>query len=376
MIPEHLNRSAEQLLAEMLATVPNVVDKRIGSIIYDTLAASALQLAEAYAFLRKTYKNTYALSAEDEFLDLRVGEIGIYREEATYAVREGHFSGAGGIPFAVGVGSRFSAIGSTHTFVVREQLAAGLYALVAEQAGAAGNDYIGQLLPLTHIPGLQVAELLDILAPGSDRESDDRLLERYLERLRLQPFAGNIVAYRQMVGSLPGVGGVQVYPVWQGGGTVKCSITDSNRLPPSEYLVAQVQEEIDPAPQSMGLGRAPINHEVTIQGAAGFDLEIEATIHVAAGFTLEQLRPLIVDSLESYITEIRQNWDRPPPRGSLEYIAWVFRSRLNSQFFAVPGVLNVENLLLNGSANDIRLVQDIHIQQLPLLREVNLHEPS
>ncbi|MCL2547897.1 MAG: baseplate J/gp47 family protein [Symbiobacteriaceae bacterium] len=374
MIPEHLVRTKEQILAEMLERVPRTVDKRIASIIYDTLAPAAEQLASAYISLRDVYRDTYAKTARNEYLELRVGEIGIFREDATPAIREGRFTGADGLPFAIPLASRFSAIGEVQTFATVAQIAAGVYRMQAEQPGAAGNDYLGQLLPITHIPGLQTAELGDILIAGSDAESDDHLLARYIERLRVQPFAGNITAYREFVGSLPGVGGVQVYPVWDGGGTVKCSIIGSDLLPASEYLVAEMQDAVDPEPQGSGTGLAPIDHVVTIQAAQALPVIVKATVTIAAGYELEQLYPLIVTALEDYFVEIRRTWDKPPPRGSLEYISWIFRSRVNSQFFSVPGILNVEELTLNDDELDIRLQQNAIIQEIPLLEEVILDE--
>ena len=44
-------KTFEVILNEALEQVPNDVDKREGSIIYDALAPTALKLAEAYSLL-------------------------------------------------------------------------------------------------------------------------------------------------------------------------------------------------------------------------------------------------------------------------------------------------------------------------------------
>ena len=44
------------------------------------------------------------------------------------------------------------------------------------------------------------------------------------------PFGGNIAQYRQWAKEIPGIGGVQVYPVWAGGGTVKLSTVSYTHL--------------------------------------------------------------------------------------------------------------------------------------------------
>ena len=46
------NMTFDNILNEMLAMVPNDVDRREGSIIYDALAPAAYKLAEAYFLLR------------------------------------------------------------------------------------------------------------------------------------------------------------------------------------------------------------------------------------------------------------------------------------------------------------------------------------
>ena len=59
---------------------------------------------------------------------------------------------------------------------------------------------------------------------------------------------------------------MKVYPVWNGGGTVKLVIINSEYQKPSPELVDQVQTIIDPVQnQGMGLGVAPIGHVVTVE---------------------------------------------------------------------------------------------------------------
>ena len=76
-----------------------------------------------------------------------------------------------------------------------------------------------------------------------------------------QAFGGNIADYKNKVELLPGVGAVKVFPVWNGGGTVKIVLVDSEWSVPSSELVEEVQEAIDPVgTQGTGVGLAPIGH--------------------------------------------------------------------------------------------------------------------
>ena len=57
----------------------------------------------------------------------------------------------------------------------------------------------------------------------------------------VEAFGGNVADYREKVNAITGVGGVKVYPVWNGGGTVKLTIIASDFTAPSTELISKVQ---------------------------------------------------------------------------------------------------------------------------------------
>lgn len=126
----------------------------------------------------------------------------------------------------VPIGSRYS--GDALNYVVTEKIATGQFKLLCETAGAAGNQYQGTLFPIDYVEGLGAARLADILINGEDEESDADLLARYKESLESQAYGGNIADYRTKVELLQGVGAVKVFPVWNGGGTVKIVFVNSD----------------------------------------------------------------------------------------------------------------------------------------------------
>lgn len=83
-------------------------------------------------------------------------------------------------------------------------------------------------------------------------------------------FGGNVAQYRQWAKEIAGIGGVQVYPVWAGGGTVKLSIIDTDYNPASTEFCQTILEMFDPEnsgvenTRGLGLGIAPIDHKMTI----------------------------------------------------------------------------------------------------------------
>ena len=90
------------------------------------------------------------------------------------------------------------------------------------------------------------AKLTELRTDGEDAESDDMLRKRYMDSFSADAFGGNIADYKLKVGALQNVGGVKVYPVWQGGGTVKLVIIDQGWKAPTEMELEALQKEIDP----------------------------------------------------------------------------------------------------------------------------------
>lgn len=59
-----------------------------------------------------------------------------------------------------------------------------VYKMVCGTAGTIGNSYSGKLLPVTAIASLTSAVLGDIMVPGEDEETDERLRQKYNESFK------------------------------------------------------------------------------------------------------------------------------------------------------------------------------------------------
>ena len=81
----------EAILQRMLDTIPDTIDKREGSIIYDALAPAAAELAQAYIWLSNAVDLVFVDTSVDEYLDRLCNQIGIIRKEATPAIKQGNF---------------------------------------------------------------------------------------------------------------------------------------------------------------------------------------------------------------------------------------------------------------------------------------------
>lgn len=356
------SQTYETILQRMLDRVPNDVDKRQGSIIYDALAPAAVELAQMYIELDTNIELSYADTATGEYLDRRTNEFGINRKQATFAKRKGLFYASGDVLMDVPINSRYS-IGDLN-YTVTEKISLGQFILTSETVGTAGNEPFGSLIPIEYIDNLARAELTDILVAGADEETDEPLRNRYFEAVNEQPFGGNIADYKQKIQAIDGVGGVKIYPTWQGGGTVKATIISSDYNPPSTELISEVQTFIDPTINSgQGLGQAPIGHQVTIFGATSSTVNVSTKVVLQAGTTIGQVQQDVEDTLNAYLLLLRQGWKD-------ETTTIVRISQIESRILTVSGILDVSDTLLNGSATNVTLTGD----QIPALGTVALSE--
>lgn len=362
----------QRLLQKMLDRVPDTYDKRDTSPIPTALGPAAWIMEGFYLSLDQVQRTAFVQTATGQSLDYLAVIAGLTRYPASSAVRLGVFN------TAVPIGARFSTIDGADSinFVVTAATdTANQYQLTAETPGLVGNGYAGAILPITAIQGLTSARLTDILVPGDDEETDEELRDRLITSLNERPFAGNIASYRENILAIDGVGAVQVYPTWNGGGTVKCSVLGADFLPASEELVANIQTAIDPPTnQGLGLGLAPIGAQVTIVSPAALTVGVSATITLAAGYGIGQVQQPVEDSIAAYLLSVRQGWDTNSGSTDVAYAADVYLSRITAAIVGTPGVANVTNVQLNGGTADLILTETGTEQQVPVLGAVSLYE--
>lgn len=375
------NKTYGNILSRQLKRVPDTIDKREGSMIQTALGPESWYLEGLYLDLDSVQKNAYAETAGGSFLDLLVAERGIERKASTYAVKKGVFNRT------VPVGSRFSALtGDGYlTYQITEfigQTGTGYaYKMKCEAAGEIGNNYTGQLIAIDYVTGLTSAELTELLLAGTEEEKDSSLRERYLATFDVPSFGGNIASYRNAILAIDGVGEVQVYPAWKGGGTVLCSILDGNMRPAGTELIHAVQDTICPLeeggaePSASGYGLAPIGASVTI----GTGAELELNISLAVQFLNSVpdggsgYKNQIEEKIEEYLQSVRQSWGSMVKSQKIEYAVTVYISRIIYAVLDIPEVVNVTEVLINGAASDVVCKEDFSLQQVPILGKVTVN---
>ncbi|MFC6334286.1 baseplate J/gp47 family protein [Paenibacillus septentrionalis] len=354
---EHM--TYEAILERMLNRVSNSIDKREGSVIYDALAPAAAELAQMYIELDINYNLSFADTASGEYLTRRAAEFGVNRSVATAAVRQGLFYNASHALMDVPIGTRYAIADLTYT--VTERISNGVYRLTCESTGTVGNEQYGALLPIDFVANLARAELSEVLVPGEDEESDESLRQRLYDTVNEPAFGGNVADYKNKVNAIAGIGATKVYPAWQGGGTVKCTVISSDWSIPSSALIHEAQTIIDPSINSaQGIGLAPIGHVVTIAGVAGQAINVETTLTLSGDVTIEQVKADIEASIEDYLLQLRKDW-----ANQQQLIVRI--AQIDARLLTVTSVEDVTDTKINGSPTNLTLGTD----EVPLLGTVN-----
>ena len=181
--------------------------------------------------------------------------------------------------------------------------------------------------------------------------------------------------YLDMTSKIHDVGATQVYPTWDGAGTVKLVILNNDLMPASQTLIKKVKEEIDPEDkETQGYGLAPIDHRVTVTAPETFTVNIAMNVTVADSANVDTIKANIKTSLEEFFKSLRKDWDAVNPTVGRGYSMTIYRSKILSRVMMLEGVANATMPRLNGKDEDLQLVFNNTASQLPILGEVTINE--
>lgn len=341
--------SYEALMERKLDSIDDRRDKRQGSLIYDAMAPNAAETAMFYADLDMLADRTFADTATGEDLTRRAAERGILRKGAVRATFYGRFLDGKGAEYPIKTGARFALEGYQYVVCGREE--DGRYILECETAGAGGNEHLGDLLPLESMPDLAKATLEELRTDGEDEETDEALRKRYFASFDADAFGGNIADYKKRASALQNVGGVKVYPVWNGGGTVKLVVLDQGWHAPTKTELAALQQEIDPQSRGEGYGIAPIGHRVTVAGVTEVLCNIALRLSLAEGAAKETILARLTEGLSAYFEEMRRDW------ADSDFLT-VRISHLEARALETDGVVDVLACSINGGSGNLILGAD------------------
>lgn len=382
------SKTFDAIMRDMLSRVPDDLNKRDGSLIKTSLAAAAWTIEGLYLDLAWVQRQAYGTTASTDSLDKIVAECGLERKPAVPTVRHARFN------IAPPLGTTFSVRGvvdSPYFELTKEAVyspsasysdAPYLGEVTCQTAGIVGNGYSGDLSTVNFVPGLMTAIMLGIVIVGEDEETDSSLRERYRLAVGAVQFAGNIAAYKNFMLSQSGVGAVQIYPVWDGPGTVKISCVDASFEPLTNEQLAVLQNAVCPpesgsiTPSDKGYGMAPIGAVVTVTTPTATTINVTADVVIVTGSsrTIAEIQTDAQTQFEAYIAAQNENWGKMASWNNASYTVKIYLNKVVAILNDLEGVEVSTNVLLNGSASDIILTNTATAQNVPKAGTVTLSE--
>ena len=334
------------------------LDTRHGSLIHVATAAQSYEDSMLYLAMDFILNQTFASTANREYLIKRAADRGLAPKEATHAVGLGIFtkgdgSGYTGLP----EGERFTC--GDYVWVITEEQGDGRYLLTCETAGDAPNGYTGKLIPIQGISGLATALLDSIRIFGEEAEDTEVFRKRYFDSFKNVAYGFNKIEYIQVINSLDGVGAVKPFRatkvekngiiVPKSPGHVTVAILDSKFGIPTQELINSVQTAIDPIQnQGDGIGLAPIDHEVHIIPAVKNNISVGVNLSFKEGITFADCKSYIVETIEKYLQELNEKWEN---NDIIVRVVQIEARLLNLTDY----IVDVNNITLNGKRENITL---------------------
>lgn len=342
------------ILNRMKQNVPSDIDKSEGSFIHDALSPVSQEIAKQEINLDEIIKRAFAITAAENGysseLDNRCAEQGIIRKSGTTA--------SGQVTFT----------GSESTAILKDTLVqteGGLQYKTAEDVVIKGGTVSADIVSVEtgskyNVPAntivqlpIQIGGVIKVLnanptTGGTDVEDDESLLKRYLTKVQSPASSGNISDYIQWAEAVNGVGGAKVFPLWNGNGTVKICIVDSNKQPASQELVDAVQNYIE--------GVRPIGALVTYKSADALSINVDAKIVLSNGYTLQNVKDNFTASLNEYIKKLAFT------------NTYISTAKIGDILLNTSGVLDYSSLTVNGSNSNVGFKDE----EIPVLGNVSL----
>lgn len=352
----HLEEITEEFLTEECEDMGQKldVDTRQGSLYRDAAAGHIIRISKFFDNLRSVNKIISLDTCTGEILDEYMRMRGLYRNpsKATPAKYHVHFTG-----IKPAVGSVMSSAG--HFFTL--QMEDDSYILVSEELGTDMNDLLeGELvIPETDVDGLISATLGKIAVPALDIENDDSARRRLHNRISGPDENGNKSHIRTWCESVEGVGRARVIPLWKGDNTVAAVIISKDGEVPTEEIIENVQEYLDPGAAGMGEGVATIGQFFTALSSQPVIINVSVTVIKTSSISYSEIQEDFREKLTEYCRSIAM---------MEEFSAdiKVRYNRIGAILSNMESVIDYEGLLVNGGLENI----SFNIYQIPVMGEV------
>lgn len=347
----------EEIQQRMMDALPDGIDDMPGGFPYDFTMPTAIEKSELIQFhLVRTLMLMFPQYAWGDWLDLHAAAAGIERRPAGYASGSVTVTGDPGTVIPDGAIFCTEATDSTPAL----EYAADSMAIIPEsgsvtvevtavEAGRESNTKKNTVVfALTSIKGLSTVNNPDDITGGTDVESDEDLLERIEEENFRDgaTFIGNDSDYIRWAKEVVGVGDCIVVPTWNGPGTVKLIIVDSNGEPANARLIEAVYDHIV----------SPHDRSLRLLPTACAELTVEAATTKKISYTCTGLVYDDTTDIPTIVIQFKELVMKEYSEAKVEGI--LVYNQVRPLITDIPGVSDFDTFLMNGAEENIPLSND------------------
>lgn len=323
--------------------LPGEYEKTPGYLLWDISEAVGQEMDLQDDEIRNTRELFDVDNLTGEMLERFIRQRkGIVRKAATRAAGQLQVQGFGtvveGDLFETEHGVQFTA---KETVTIDGMGIVTIEAVEGGNVGVVGANTITQM-PVT-LEGITLCNNPEATEGGYDAETDDSLRNRYYTKLRTPDSGANKYAYRNWALEVPGVGDAEVFPLGRGANTVDVVIVDTDRLPASSDLVDDVQAYIDPDSSGRGEGRAMMGAHCYVSSATGQVINLTGKLIINGDQVA--VETAVKAAVKAYLAGIAYSGY------SVSY------AKINNAILETAGVLDVENLTVNGGTANVAVAE-------------------
>ena len=333
--------ASEDILVRMKEDITEVNTSE-GSFVHDSQAPVSVELSNTKLQLNEVLKKVFASSAYEneysEFLERRCADYGVTRKAGGKATGYVTFTGQAGASIPSGTivatqtGLRYFTVDSA---VIPEGATTVKVQVEAEDIGASYNKIANTItympIKLINITSVTNEEAFE---NGYDEESDEDLYNRYCIKVQKPATSANENQFLIWALDVTGVGNAKILPLWNGNGTIKVVIINSNKVGADSTLVNAVSaylEEVRPICSGV----------ITVVSATELPININVNLSIDTNnYTLETVKNSITTNITSYLKDIAFE---------KTYVSY---AQIGSLILDTAGVKDYSNLTINnGTAN-------------------------
>jgi uncharacterized phage protein gp47/JayE len=337
--------SRDVIQARLLSNISDEYNKSEGEFMYDAEKPVAIELESAYVKIEGMQDKRFADTATGKDLERIVKEKGLTRKPTIQSYGYVRITGIPGSQITKGelVASESLQFSFIDTTTIPQNGVIDVF-VKCTKYGVIGNVSAGtvKFFPKT-LTGLQTVVNIEAFTSGQDEETDESLRNRYYAKVNSSNTTANKAQFRSWALDVNGVGNAKVLPLWNGKGTVKVLIVNSEMKAADSTLVSATQNHIDPNMNGDGSGIMPLCGAVcTVDSATEKALNI--AVNVLTNLDQSTAESNIKNAINEYLKSIvfKQN-----------YASY---SKINDKILNAEGINDCSNLTINGGTSNITLL--------------------